>query len=171
MEHFVPIRYPTPESANSVPHRPDYQQGSVHFDNAEPEPPKKRQKRNKPTLSCEECVGRKTKVCHNIYISYELSSFPLKSGRETRSFATIRLARLYLQMQRRHSIFLELCIYKNSSMLAFMDCRYKLDDLISLYKCVRCLPWDSILVTTCGGDMLLLIYRFTAVETISAQVC
>jgi hypothetical protein len=27
------------------------------------EPPKKRQKRNKPTLSCEECVERKTKVC------------------------------------------------------------------------------------------------------------
>jgi hypothetical protein len=26
------------------------------------EPPKKRQKRNKPTLSCEECVERKTKV-------------------------------------------------------------------------------------------------------------
>lgn len=25
-------------------------------------PPKKRQKRNKPTLSCEECVERKTKV-------------------------------------------------------------------------------------------------------------
>ena len=27
-----------------------------------PLPSKKRQKRNKPTLSCEECVGRKTKV-------------------------------------------------------------------------------------------------------------
>jgi hypothetical protein len=26
-------------------------------------PPKKKQKRNKPTLSCEECVERKTKVC------------------------------------------------------------------------------------------------------------
>jgi hypothetical protein len=26
------------------------------------EPPKKKQKRNKPTLSCEECVERKTKV-------------------------------------------------------------------------------------------------------------
>jgi hypothetical protein len=25
-------------------------------------PPKKKQKRNKPTLSCEECVERKTKV-------------------------------------------------------------------------------------------------------------
>jgi hypothetical protein len=27
-----------------------------------PEPPKKKQKRNKPTLSCQECVERKTKV-------------------------------------------------------------------------------------------------------------
>ena len=27
-----------------------------------PAPPKKKQKRNKPTLSCEECVERKTKV-------------------------------------------------------------------------------------------------------------
>jgi len=27
-----------------------------------PVPPKKKQKRNKPTLSCEECVERKTKV-------------------------------------------------------------------------------------------------------------
>lgn len=26
------------------------------------QPPKKKQKRNKPTLSCEECVERKTKV-------------------------------------------------------------------------------------------------------------
>ncbi len=26
------------------------------------EPPRKKQKRNKPTLSCEECVERKTKV-------------------------------------------------------------------------------------------------------------
>jgi hypothetical protein len=35
------------------------------------EPPKKKQKRNKPTLSCEECVERKTKVgnrcaCQNL---------------------------------------------------------------------------------------------------------
>jgi hypothetical protein len=28
------------------------------------EPPKKKQKRNKPTLSCEECVERKTKVSY-----------------------------------------------------------------------------------------------------------
>jgi hypothetical protein len=27
------------------------------------QPAKKKQKRNKPTLSCEECVERKTKVC------------------------------------------------------------------------------------------------------------
>ena len=31
-------------------------------DDASPTPPKKKQKRNKPTLSCEECVERKTKV-------------------------------------------------------------------------------------------------------------
>ncbi len=30
--------------------------------NVSSEPPKKKQKRNKPTLSCEECVERKTKV-------------------------------------------------------------------------------------------------------------
>ncbi|OBT76471.1 hypothetical protein VF21_03983 [Pseudogymnoascus sp. 05NY08] len=62
MEHFVPIPYPTPESGNSVPDRPDYQQGATtQFDNSQSEQAKKRQKRNKPTLSCEECVGRKTK--------------------------------------------------------------------------------------------------------------
>lgn len=70
MEHFVPVRYPTPESGNSAPDGPDYQQGGVHLDNPQPEHPKKRQKRNKPTLSCEECVGRKTKVRDIIYISY-----------------------------------------------------------------------------------------------------
>jgi hypothetical protein len=31
-------------------------------DGSTTEPPKKKQKRNKPTLSCEECVERKTKV-------------------------------------------------------------------------------------------------------------
>lgn len=31
-------------------------------DGSLPKPPKKKQKRNKPTLSCEECVERKTKV-------------------------------------------------------------------------------------------------------------
>lgn len=80
MEHFVPIRYPTPESGNSAPDRPDYQQGAVHFDNPETERSKKRQKRNKPTLSCEECVGRKTKVCDIIYISFKSSSVASKSG-------------------------------------------------------------------------------------------
>ncbi|KFZ12864.1 hypothetical protein V501_04017 [Pseudogymnoascus sp. VKM F-4519 (FW-2642)] len=61
MEHFVPIPYPTPESGNSVPDRPDYQQGAAQVDDSQSEHAKKRQKRNKPTLSCEECVGRKTK--------------------------------------------------------------------------------------------------------------
>jgi hypothetical protein len=31
------------------------------------EPPKKKQKRNKPTLSCEECVERKTKASQPIH--------------------------------------------------------------------------------------------------------
>ncbi|KFY16164.1 hypothetical protein V492_01524 [Pseudogymnoascus sp. VKM F-4246] len=61
MEHFATAQYPTPESGASVPDRRDYQHGVVHLDNPEAETPKKRQKRNKPTLSCEECVGRKTK--------------------------------------------------------------------------------------------------------------
>lgn len=80
MEHFVPIRYPTPESGNSAPDRPDYQQGGEHFDNPETERSKKRQKRNKPTLSCEECVGRKTKVCNIISISFKPSSVASKPG-------------------------------------------------------------------------------------------
>ena len=32
------------------------------------EPPKKKQKRNKPTLSCIECVERKTKVSEFLFI-------------------------------------------------------------------------------------------------------
>jgi hypothetical protein len=36
-----------------------------------PESPKKKQKRNKPTLSCHECVERKTKVrCLSPLVSY-----------------------------------------------------------------------------------------------------
>ena len=41
------------------------------------EPPKKKQKRNKPTLSCEECVERKTKVrkdCESFLIALSQSS-------------------------------------------------------------------------------------------------
>jgi hypothetical protein len=41
------------------------------FDDASPgraaAPPRKKQKRNKPTLSCEECVERKTKVRLNAF--------------------------------------------------------------------------------------------------------
>ena len=36
-------------------------------------PPKKKQKRNKPTLSCEECVERKTKVRR--FLSFSILSF------------------------------------------------------------------------------------------------
>jgi hypothetical protein len=36
------------------------------------EPPKKKQKRNKPTLSCFECVERKTKVSRSFFIISEL---------------------------------------------------------------------------------------------------
>ena len=42
------------------------------------EPPRKKQKRNKPTLSCEECVERKTKVgsfSHILSKSFSLSIF------------------------------------------------------------------------------------------------
>ena len=37
-----------------------------HEEGSFPEPPRKKQKRNKPTLSCEECVERKTKVSRAI---------------------------------------------------------------------------------------------------------
>lgn len=77
----MPIPYPTPESGNSVPDRPDYQQGAAaQFDNSQSEHAKKRQKRNKPTLSCEECVGRKTKVGDIIHISCDPSYIASKSG-------------------------------------------------------------------------------------------
>lgn len=35
-------------------------------DASSPAPPRKKQKRNKPTLSCEECVERKTKVSRQV---------------------------------------------------------------------------------------------------------
>merc|ERR1712093_713513 len=37
-----------------------------HEEGSFAEPPRKKQKRNKPTLSCEECVERKTKVSRAI---------------------------------------------------------------------------------------------------------
>ncbi|KAF2817200.1 uncharacterized protein BDZ99DRAFT_456959 [Mytilinidion resinicola] len=33
-------------------------------------PPRKKQKRNKPTLSCLECVERKTKVCGDWFFQW-----------------------------------------------------------------------------------------------------
>ncbi|KAH7017742.1 fungal-specific transcription factor domain-containing protein [Ilyonectria destructans] len=53
-------------ASSSRHHQPsDYQQDSDDPDDTKPlngdEPPKKKQKRNKPTLSCHECVERKTK--------------------------------------------------------------------------------------------------------------
>ncbi|KAF4635881.1 hypothetical protein G7Y89_g2207 [Cudoniella acicularis] len=45
---------------------------NVKAEDGSSEPPKKKQKRNKPTLSCEECVERKTKVRIPIH-SYEQS--------------------------------------------------------------------------------------------------
>jgi len=44
------------------------------------EPPRKKQKRNKPTLSCEECVERKTKVSGNLCYLVE-AFFRCKSTR------------------------------------------------------------------------------------------
>jgi hypothetical protein len=40
------------------------------------EPARKKQKRNKPTLSCEECVERKTKVSHYASLLCYISKFP-----------------------------------------------------------------------------------------------
>jgi hypothetical protein len=51
-------------------------------DGSTPGPPKKKQKRNKPTLSCEECVERKTKVSEDFQsFSTMLDCFvPLSRG-------------------------------------------------------------------------------------------
>lgn len=45
------------------------------------EPPKKKQKRNKPTLSCEECVERKTKVSVILLIYLESLRTLSRQGR------------------------------------------------------------------------------------------
>src|SRR5688572_6825743 len=42
----------------------EYDDGSADASHNGDGPPKKKQKRNKPTLSCHECVERKTKVRH-----------------------------------------------------------------------------------------------------------
>jgi hypothetical protein len=51
------------------------------------EPPKKKQKRNKPTLSCEECVERKTKV--NLTSLPILNSSPVITGQAQSHAAVI----------------------------------------------------------------------------------
>lgn len=48
------------------------------LDDASSTPPKKKQKRNKPTLSCEECVERKTKVRPSP--SSPLATYPSSRG-------------------------------------------------------------------------------------------
>jgi hypothetical protein len=51
-------------------------------DGSTSEPQKKKQKRNKPTLSCEECVERKTKVSASFYKSSNKFSSELLSSDE-----------------------------------------------------------------------------------------
>lgn len=47
---------------------------------------KPKQKRNKPTLSCEECVERKTKVCCDVIVlSYYTTDNGLRSATEADS--------------------------------------------------------------------------------------
>ena len=152
MEHFVPIPYPTPESGNSVPDRPDYQQGAAaQFDNSQSEHPKKRQKRNKPTLSCEECVGRKTKVCDIIYISCDPSSCPAsKSG----GVSLVLLDRSGLVGIYRRCIsiiqFLKMrFIYENLFAVAFMDWHCRLHSLVLLHGCVL---WRRRRRVLCGDS-------------------
>lgn len=53
---YIPI---SPKDENQ--RKPDLQNGNAAGQEENPRP-KKKQKRNKPTLSCEECVERKTKV-------------------------------------------------------------------------------------------------------------
>jgi hypothetical protein len=104
MDHFVPTSYPTPESGNgAAPERPDYQQGNVHFENLQTEHAKKRQKRNKPTLSCEECVGRKTKVRDIIYVIQSFI-YCFGVGWRTQCCSIARLARTYLSQMHYDSI-------------------------------------------------------------------
>jgi hypothetical protein len=153
MEHFVPIPYPTPESGNSVPDRPDYQQGAAaQFDNSQSEHPKKRQKRNKPTLSCEECVGRKTKVCDIIYISSDPSSVASKSG----GVSLVLLDRSGLVgIYRRCISIIQFpkmrFIYENLFAVAFMDWRRRLHTLVSLHGCVLCRRRRRVLF--CGDSL------------------
>lgn len=153
MEHFVPIPYPTPESGNSVPDRPDYQQGAAaQFDNSQSEHPKKRQKRNKPTLSCEECVGRKTKVCDIIYISSKPSSIASKSG----GVSLVHFQRSGIVGIYRRCIsiiqFLKMrFIYENLFAVAFMDWQCGLHSLVLLHGCVRCRRRRGVLF--CGDSL------------------
>lgn len=69
--HTYP-RHPAPHSHNHDAESLDYRELS---DERSPvngdEPSRKKQKRNKPTLSCHECVERKTKVCFQNFPSDE----------------------------------------------------------------------------------------------------
>jgi hypothetical protein len=49
----------------------DAEMGGTGVDDAPP-PQKKKQKRNKPTLSCVECVERKTKVSLDVQLMYDV---------------------------------------------------------------------------------------------------
>lgn len=62
---FAPSRLPPPTSASESPAR------DAKTSTPDGERTKPKQKRNKPTLSCEECVERKTKVgCLSIFLAF-----------------------------------------------------------------------------------------------------
>jgi hypothetical protein len=54
---------PQQPSSSGAPHGVEMNGGAASSSDSAPPSFKKRQKRNKPTLSCGECVERKTKVC------------------------------------------------------------------------------------------------------------
>jgi hypothetical protein len=65
---------PVPTEATSSESPVKHEDGSLQ------EPPKKKQKRNKPTLSCQECVERKTKVSQLTIDNFKLSLHLRKRG-------------------------------------------------------------------------------------------
>jgi hypothetical protein len=83
------------------------------------EPPKKKQKRNKPTLSCEECVERKTKVSDH-FLTYAISLPPRWS------YSRYRRCTHHLQP---HPIHFALCARR------FTLCTFKLLSPASLLFC------------------------------------
>jgi len=63
---------PTPTESTSFGSPIKNEDGSLQV------PPTKKQKRNKPTLSCFECVERKTKVSHSLFVNSEKCALELR---------------------------------------------------------------------------------------------